>query len=91
MRPDLLTRPQICRQLGISRWTWNRWLKAGYVPEPVISGPGRLPRWNRADIDAIHIQVFQSSGHRTYFTKGRKAAHDRAQQLAAMHVSGGLQ
>jgi predicted DNA-binding transcriptional regulator AlpA len=48
--PKLLGKDDICARLGISRWTWQRWVKSRQAPAPVPGIPGH-PRWAVRDIE----------------------------------------
>lgn len=40
----LITPGGFCRRLGISRWTFYAWRKAGIIPAPHIH-KGKISRW----------------------------------------------
>lgn len=50
--PALLTREEICRELGISRSSSYRLERNGYLPPPLVIGP-RTIRWRRADLEVL--------------------------------------
>jgi predicted DNA-binding transcriptional regulator AlpA len=50
--PPLVSRGELCAELGISRPTSYRYQAEGYLPPPLRLGPG-VVRWRRADIDAL--------------------------------------
>ena len=48
--PELVTSGKFTRRLGISRWTFRHWLKAGILPAPCIQA-GRITRWTAAAVN----------------------------------------
>ena len=48
----LLSRGEICKRLGISVWTLNRWIARRAFPQPVYLQPGSPARWRVRDIEA---------------------------------------
>lgn len=74
--PRLMTSPAICADLGISRWTWARWVRTGKAPAPVSDLPG-WPKWRRADVDRFSEGLFKVSG-RSFFTSTRRRHDEQA-------------
>jgi predicted DNA-binding transcriptional regulator AlpA len=59
-QPQLIGGPAICRLLGVSRWTWHRWVRSEMAPQPVAGLPG-YPRWRVSDIDRFVGSPFVAS------------------------------
>lgn len=49
-QPELITPGGFTRRLGISRWTFYAWRKAGIVPAPCIH-KGKVSRWTAATVE----------------------------------------
>jgi predicted DNA-binding transcriptional regulator AlpA len=64
---QLLRGPAIFKRLGISRWTWAHWVKAGQAPAPVPNVPG-FPRWLLKDIEDFERGAY---GAGRYFRAAR--------------------
>lgn len=48
----------VCRMLGITRWTLRRRVKAGLLPKPIPSPAGtRAPRWDLRKIAELMQQA----------------------------------
>lgn len=78
-----VTTPAICRQLGISRWTWRRWVRCGMAPAPAPL-PGH-PRWHRVDVER-----FQQESR--YFRAHRRTDQTVSRRFSVVHdgsVNGG--
>ena len=48
---DVISRTQLCRQLGISRSTIKRWIKNRNFPEP-LEASGREPLFDLTEVDS---------------------------------------
>lgn len=46
----LLTIPEVCREIRISRPTLYRWIRAGVFPRPVEIDGARTVRFRRSDL-----------------------------------------
>jgi predicted DNA-binding transcriptional regulator AlpA len=68
----LVSREDLCAELGISRPTSYRYQRDGYLPAPLRIGPG-IVRWRRADIDALLERLAADRG-----------AHDLTARLNAI-------
>jgi len=75
----LITGPQACALVGVSRWTWRRYVTNGCAPAPVSGLPG-LPKWRRADVERFAAGTFRSPGRRTYFLKSRHLHDEQVAQ-----------
>ncbi len=53
---ELFTPSGFARQLGITRWTFYAWRKAGIIPAPHIHR-GRISRWT-----AVAVRQFLTQG-----------------------------
>ena len=51
MAPILLTVRQVADQIGFTRQTIHKWVRAGQFPPPLYIST-RSPRWRPADIEA---------------------------------------
>jgi len=51
MEDRYLNKAEVCRYMGISVATLNRWRKRPDFPQPVLFGE-RSPRWKLATLDA---------------------------------------
>lgn len=49
-QPTLITPAGFTRRLGISRWTFYAWRKAGIIPAPHIH-KGKISRWTAAAVE----------------------------------------
>jgi predicted DNA-binding transcriptional regulator AlpA len=67
---QLLTGPQVRERLGISRWTWDAWMRQGKAPAPVPNIPGH-PRWFLADIERFERGKHGTTG-REFFGAARR-------------------
>ena len=47
---DVISRKQLCRQLGVSRSTIKRWIKTRNFPEP-LRASGREPLFDVTEVD----------------------------------------
>lgn len=47
--PTLLTRPEVCARLKISKATLYRQIERGHLPPPIMIAP-RIPRWPEVDL-----------------------------------------
>jgi len=56
---ELITPGGFTRRLGISRWTFYAWRKAGLIPPPHISR-GRISRWKPSIVDQFVNQGAQA-------------------------------
>lgn len=70
---ELVSGAVIYERLGVSRWTWARWVASGDAPSPVPNLPG-WPKWRRSDIDLFAAGCFRGDGKRTYFNSARRRA-----------------
>ncbi len=48
----LMPKPQAAGAAGVSKATWDRWVKGGIAPAPAIKA-GRIVRWAESDINAF--------------------------------------
>jgi predicted DNA-binding transcriptional regulator AlpA len=58
-----LTTAQVRARLGISRATFWRWVKQGYLPKPVYLGP-RVARYRQYDIQKFEESLAKEGGGR---------------------------
>jgi len=49
----LLSRTEVCKRLGISVWTLNRWLARRTFPQPIFLQPGSPAKWRTRDLEAF--------------------------------------
>jgi predicted DNA-binding transcriptional regulator AlpA len=50
----VLRRSQVCKALGVSTWTLERWLRAGQFPKPIFLTPtSNVGVWYLRDLDAF--------------------------------------
>jgi predicted DNA-binding transcriptional regulator AlpA len=69
---QLLNTPRVCARLGVSRWTWRRWVKTGVAPAPLSGLPGH-PKWRQRDIEAFADGAYRrATGRRSYFGHARQ-------------------
>jgi excisionase family DNA binding protein len=47
----LLTAPELCKKLRISRTTFDRWVRDNLFPQAYLH-VGNSPRWKREDVNA---------------------------------------
>jgi predicted DNA-binding transcriptional regulator AlpA len=78
----LMSGPQVYAEVGVSRWTWARWVASGKAPAPVANLPGQ-PKWRRVDVERFIDGTFKPSG-RSYFGKVRRAHDDQAVAIAGV-------
>jgi predicted DNA-binding transcriptional regulator AlpA len=50
----LIWEPQLCEQLGRSRWTIRRWIASGILPPPIRMHEQGLA-WRLRDISCSHL------------------------------------
>lgn len=55
----LITQAGFTRRLGISRWAFSAWRKAGLIPPPHIH-KGRITRWKVSTVDQFVNQGAQA-------------------------------
>lgn len=67
---DLLRQYEICALFGISDETWRRWRQRGRTPAPVDL-PG-VPRWRRADVEALLERVKSNKTRQFFQTANRR-------------------
>lgn len=65
LRPVPLTLSEVCQQVGVSRWTLWRWVRAGAFPGATHAWR-RRPRWSSSVvakwIDAQRVRVGEEQG-----------------------------
>lgn len=83
--PTLLTRPEVCARLKISKATLYRQIERGHLPEPVMIAP-RIPRWSEVDLVRALQRRSQASD------RDRNAKNERRQHLglAPLRRAGGM-
>lgn len=68
---DLLTPTAICRQYGLHRATWRRWVQIGVTPSGrTVPQPEDLPghpRWKQIDIEDFFRGLDVRPGTRRHF------------------------
>ncbi|MGY0503958.1 helix-turn-helix transcriptional regulator [Luteimonas sp. e5] len=77
--PTLLTRPEVCALLKISKATLYRQIERGHLPPPVMVAP-RIPRWPEADL----MRALQRTTDKS--SRERHARNERRQQLGLAPV-----
>jgi predicted DNA-binding transcriptional regulator AlpA len=58
--PIFLTGPSVCARLGVSRWTWARWVRSGDAPRPSAL-PGH-PKWSLSSIEQFERGLVAGRG-----------------------------
>jgi predicted DNA-binding transcriptional regulator AlpA len=58
--PSFLTGPSVCARLGVSRYTWFRWVRSGEAPKPAPL-PGH-PKWSLSSIEAFERGLVAGRG-----------------------------
>jgi predicted DNA-binding transcriptional regulator AlpA len=48
----LLLKSDLSRELGVSIWTIDRWVKAGRFPKPIFVSEAAPARWRLRDVEA---------------------------------------
>lgn len=52
---ELVSPGEFVQRLGISRWAFRTWRRAGILPAPCIQA-GRITRWSRAAVEKFATQ-----------------------------------
>ena len=79
----LVTLPWICAEVGVSRWTWRRWVRDGRAPRAVPGLPGH-PRWKREDVE--RFMDGRVSAGRNFFSSARRELHARSVREVRGHA-----
>jgi predicted DNA-binding transcriptional regulator AlpA len=79
--PIFLTGPSVCARLGVSRWTWARWVRSGDAPRPSAL-PGH-PKWSLSSIEAFERGLVAGRGQAQAAARLRRASGPAASRPAS--------
>lgn len=86
MTPRLVSQRTWAKELGISVWTFRRWLAVGRIPQPLdLTG---WPRWSRKTVDRVNAEI-ERSGEGRYFRTAQTRRRHRAFKAQASRFQQG--
>jgi predicted DNA-binding transcriptional regulator AlpA len=83
--PIFLNGPSVCARLGVSRWTWARWVRSGDAPRPSAL-PGH-PKWSLQSIEQFERGLVVGRGLAQAAARSRRASGPAASRPASVPAS----